>query len=86
MTTIRIDLPDPIARNAKEAGLLEPKILEALLSDELIRRRAMNDLLEIAERASRGERSSSEEEIRAVVQGEIDRYRAEKRNPGEGRR
>jgi len=86
MTTIRIDLPEPIARTAKEAGLLEPKALEALIGDELIRRRAMGDLLRIAGRVSPGEGPLGEENVRVTIQGEIDRYRAEKRNPRAGRR
>jgi hypothetical protein len=86
MTTIQIDIPDPLARNAKDAGLLEPKAMEAILRDELIRRRAVGELLDAASRVSSGEGSLSDEHVRAAVEEEIDRYRAEKRDPREGRR
>jgi hypothetical protein len=86
MTTIRIDLPDPLAQTAKDAGLLEPQALEALISDELVRRRALEDLRRIADRLSPGGGLVIEEDVGKVVQGEIDKYRAEKRDRREGRR
>ena len=86
MTTIRVDLPDPLAQTAKDAGLLEPQALEALISDELVRRRALGDLRRIAGRLSPGGWPVTEEDVRRAVQEEIDAYRAEKRDRREGRR
>ena len=35
MTTIQIDLPDQLAQEAEQAGLLSPESLEKLLRDQL---------------------------------------------------
>jgi hypothetical protein len=79
MTTIRIDLPDALAEQAKEAGLLEPRVFEGLLREELIRRRSLGELLEMAEPVSAKNEPLSDEEVQGLVQSEIDAYRAEKR-------
>ena len=79
MTTIRIDLPEALARKAKEAGLLEPKVLESLILEELVRRRSARELLELAERISAKGEPLKEDDVQAFVQEEIDRYRAERR-------
>lgn len=39
MTTIQISLPDSLAREAGQAGLLNPEALERILRDELASRR-----------------------------------------------
>lgn len=44
-----LTLPDSLAREAEEKGLLKPKILESLLRTEL-RRRHINHLFDIADR------------------------------------
>lgn len=35
MATVRITLPDDLARDLDEAGLLEPKVVEGILRDRL---------------------------------------------------
>jgi hypothetical protein len=49
MTTLSIELPDNIAKQAEEAGLLTPDVLTQLLKDAM-RRQAGNRLLEVAKR------------------------------------
>ena len=51
MTTIRITLPDKLAKTAKAEGLLSPQALEAMLRDAL-RRKAAPTLLEVAGRVA----------------------------------
>ncbi len=49
MTTLTIDLPDPLAKEANDAGLLEPRAIEAMLRENL-RRNALNDLFTAADK------------------------------------
>jgi hypothetical protein len=35
VTTVQITLPDDLARDLAEAGLLEPRVIEAILRDQL---------------------------------------------------
>jgi hypothetical protein len=49
MTTLTIDLPDNIAKEAKDAGLLMPEALTQLLQ-EALRRQAGQRLVEVAQR------------------------------------
>lgn len=49
MTTLTIELPDRLAQEARKAGLLAPDAIEALLREGL-RRRAVNELFEAADR------------------------------------
>lgn len=49
MTTLTIELPDRLAQEAQEAGLLAPDAIEALLREGL-RRQAVNELFEAADR------------------------------------
>ncbi len=49
MTTLTIDLPDNLAEEAKQAGLLTPNALEAILR-ETLRRRAVNGLFNAADK------------------------------------
>jgi hypothetical protein len=75
MTTVQIDLPDELAQNAQQAGLLTSAALERLLADAL-RSRALVQLdSALAALDADPLPSMSEEEIQA----EIDAYRAEKR-------
>jgi post-segregation antitoxin (ccd killing protein) len=48
-TELKLTLPDSLAREAKASGLLTPEAIEALLRDE-IRRRRVNRLFEAADR------------------------------------
>jgi len=49
MTILTIDLPDSLAKEASDAGLFAPSIIEALLR-ETLRRRAINGLFEAADK------------------------------------
>lgn len=49
MTTLTIDLPDQLAKEAKEAGLLAPDVIEAILRENL-RRRAIDELFSSADK------------------------------------
>lgn len=72
MTSIEIQLPDHLAREAARAGLFTPQCVEALFSKQL-RTGALVALLE-RNRAPASEAMSLEE-----LQVEIDAVRAEKR-------
>lgn len=75
MTTLTIDLPDNIAKQAKDAGLLTPETLAQLLK-EAVRRQAGRRLLDAAKRIqSAGIPPMSDEEIIAEVKA----VRAERR-------
>lgn len=63
-----LTLPDSLAREAEEKGLLKPKILESLLRTEL-RRRHINHLFDIADRlASINIPPLTDEEIESEIQ------------------
>ncbi len=49
MTTLTIDLPDNLAEEAKQAGLLTPNAIEAILR-ETLRSRAVNGLFTAADK------------------------------------
>jgi len=75
MTTLTIDLPDNIAKQAKDAGLLTPETLAQLLK-EAVRRQAGRRLLDAAKRIqAAGIPPMSDEEIIAEVKA----VRAERR-------
>ena len=75
MTTLTIDLPDNIAKQAQDAGLLTPEALAQLLKDA-VRRQAGRRLLDAAKRIqAAGIPPLSEEEIVAEVKA----VRAERR-------
>lgn len=48
-TELKLTLPDGLAREAEASGLLTPEAIEALLREE-IRRRRVNQLFEVADR------------------------------------
>ena len=48
-TEFKLTLPDSLAREAEASGLLTPEAIEALLREE-IRRRRVNQLFEAADR------------------------------------
>jgi len=78
MTTLEINLPDSLAKEAKAAGLLAPEAIEKLIA-EALRRRAFDELLSVADRIeAEGVPPMSMEEINA----EIEAYRAERRRAG----
>ena len=75
MTTLTIDLPDNIAKEAKDAGLLAPEALAQLLKDA-VRHQAGRRLLDVAQRLqAAGIPPMSDEEIVAEVKA----IRAERR-------
>lgn len=75
MTTIEIELPDSLAREAKAAGLLAPAAAERMVR-EAIRRRALAELREAMDRmaAVEGAMMTPEE-----IQAEIRAARAQRR-------
>lgn len=79
MTTVEITLPDGLAKEAQQAGLLTPEALETMLRERLgVRRiaelREAVDLMALAD----GAPMTMEE-----IQAEIDTYRQERRRaPG----
>jgi glutamate 5-kinase len=76
MTKIQIELPDATAKAAREAGVLEPKTLARLVSDEIRRRAAGTRVLAIAGGvAAAGIEPMSMDEIDAEVKA----VRAERR-------
>lgn len=74
--TIELDLPDALAREARSKGLLQPRQLGDLVSEELNRRKAAAELEATLKkiRAQAGEPMSPE-----AIQAEIDVCRAERR-------
>jgi predicted proteasome-type protease len=75
MTTVKIELPEDLARKAEAAGLLTPEAIEQVLR-EALRRDAGKRLLEISKRmqAANIPPMTMEE-----IQAEVDAVRAERR-------
>lgn len=81
MTELKVVLPDNLARDARKAGLLTQKAIEALLRDAM-RRRAARAFLSNAQQVAKAKiPPMSEEEIQA----EIDAFRKSRR-PARARR
>lgn len=76
MTALTIELPDQLADDARDAGLLSSEAIETLLREQL-RKRGVDELLDATERlaATPDEPAVSLEEI----QREVDAVRAERR-------
>jgi len=77
MTTVEVtlELPDNLAKAAREAGLLAPNVLEKIIA-EVLRRRSFDELLSVAERVeAAGIPPLSSEELNAEIQA----YRMERR-------
>jgi hypothetical protein len=75
MTTVQLSLPDDLARQATEAGLLSAEAIQEMLREQLLRR-AGESLQEIHNRMPREELTPEiEEEIFEAVRA----YRAEQR-------
>ncbi len=67
MTTLTIDLPDSVAKEAQDAGLLAPNAMEAMLRENL-RRRAVNELFDAADKLAAADfPPMTMEEIQAEV-------------------
>ncbi|OGI39593.1 MAG: hypothetical protein A2140_06780 [Candidatus Muproteobacteria bacterium RBG_16_62_13] len=70
-----LELPDSLAKQAKEAGLLEPGAITRLLR-EAMRQRALERFLSVADRTAKaGIPEMSPEEVEAEIQA----YRTERR-------
>lgn len=63
---LKIDLPDDLAREAQASGLLTPEAIEALLRDE-VRRRRVNKLFGAADRLAALDNPLTEDEITAEI-------------------
>lgn len=72
--TIELDLPDQLAEDARNAGLLSPAAIEALLREQL-KRRGVGELLEMADRLAAVDLPPMTDE---EVQAEVDAVRAER--------
>jgi hypothetical protein len=78
MTTVQINLPDELARDAQAAGLLTPEALEQMLREQL-RKRAGEELRAMwARRPAEELTPETEQEIVAEVRA----VRAERRKRG----
>lgn len=77
MTTleVKLELPDSLAKEAQQAGLLAPKEIENLLREE-IRRRGVGELFEAMDRMAAVEGPPMTED---EIQAEIDAVRAARR-------
>ena len=80
MTTLTIDLPDNLAKEAKQAGLLTPNAIESILR-ETLRRRAVNGLFTAADKLTEANFPSMTME---EIQDEVNAVRAQRhqRAPG----
>ena len=75
MTEVTVTLPESLAEEARQAGLLKPSAIEELLR-EAMRRRGVGELFEAMDRMdAAGGKAMTEDEIQA----EIDAVRAERR-------
>lgn len=78
---VKLELPDPLAKEAEGMGLLEPKALQELLR-EAVRKRHIAQLAEVRRKiAEAGIPPMTMDEIQA----EINAYRAERRAKNIGR-
>lgn len=74
-TELKVTLPDSLAREAEASGLLTPDAIEALLREE-IRRRRVNQLFESADRLANLDAPPLTE---AEVEAEIEAARRSRR-------
>ncbi len=81
MTTLefKLSLPDELAKQAREAGLLTPDAMERLIVEALRRREAFDRFLETADRVAKAEipPMSMEEINREVKAARADRRQRE---------
>ena len=80
MTTLIIELPDELAEEARTKGLLAPSAIEAMIRDAL-RRGAVGDLLEAADRLAAAEFPPM---TLAEIQEEVNAVRLERRQRASG--
>lgn len=67
-TELKLTLPDSLAREADANGLLKPEAIEALLREE-IRRRRVNQLFEAADRLANLDKPPlTESEVEAEIE------------------
>ncbi len=80
MTTLTIDLPDNLAKEARNAGLLAPDAIETMLR-ETLRRRALSSLISTADKLAA---ANFPPMTMAEIQEEVNAVRARKtqRAPG----
>lgn len=79
MTTLEISLPDALAKEAKQAGLLTPEAIEAMLRERLRTQRIAELRESVGQMTSAGGAPMTMEEIEAEIQA----YRKERqRAPG----
>ena len=78
MTELKLSLPDNLAKEAAQAGLLSDAEIEKLLREE-IRRRATTELFEAMDRMAAVEGAPMTEE---EIQAEIDAVRSARRARG----
>ena len=75
MTTLEINLPDSLAREAKEAGLLTPQAVETMLRERL-RTQRIGELRDaVRQMVAAGDAPLTMEEIESEIQA----YREERR-------
>ncbi len=80
MTTLTIDLPDNLVKEAKSAGLLAPDAIETMLR-ETLRHRAVNSLFTAADKlATANFPPMTMEEI----QGEVNAVRTQRKHRASG--
>ena len=80
MTTLTIDLPDNLAKEAKQAGLLTPSAIESILR-ETLRRRAVNGLFTAADKLTAANFPSMTME---EIQDEVNAVRAQRNQRASG--
>lgn len=79
MTTLEISLSDALAKEARQAGLLTPEAIEAMLRERLRTQRIAELREAVGQMTSAGGASMTMEEIEAEIQA----YRKERRRaPG----
>jgi hypothetical protein len=72
---VRLDLPESVAREAEDYGLLSSEAIEALLRAEL-RRRRVDQLFAAADQLATLEEPPTAEEIEAEIQAARDEKRS----------
>lgn len=67
MSDVTVTLPDALAREALENGLLKPELIASLLRAE-IRRRRINRLSAAADRVSAVDQPLSDDDVKAEIE------------------
>jgi hypothetical protein len=80
MTELKLTLPDRLAREAREAGLLKPRAIQRLLRAAMRRQAAAREFLAVADRVAAARVPPlTEEEIQAEVDAARNTRRARRR-------